>query len=870
MEDTTARLWSWCPAVLPKGQAKRIEGMFYVPRREKRLSGVYSVRSELHGVRGGRTEVFNTTISPALKDYEHLIVVLASGSSTPAAYSNFDRLLSVKMPDVEANEGETLRYYHVFRPSVEKSAPLPSHSLAWTTIAYVFWDDLDPAVLTNQQQQALLDWLHWGGQLVISGPNSLDKLKGSFLAAYLPADVTQTVKLLQADFEELNQRFSLQRQNNSEDPKVKKGDALRRITVLAERPMLGVELKLHSAAQAIVGTGGLVVERRVGSGRVVLTRFPLTDVRIKQWKNFDGFFNSVLLRRPSRVFSEGSLEMLNVQWDDPNFKQMRLEPRLGSTLRYFTRDIAFEEDNWAGQTASDPAPSMDVDGRPLPPGVVRGRRGPGSTAPVYGQPGFVPTRPFAGYGPLEYVRPDTTRLHPSIDDWHFCGYGSRRLTGPAVTNALTANEPREPPEPVGVASWNDQGAASKAAGEILTDAAGIDIPTASFVAKVLAIYLLVLVPLNWLVFWMIGKVEWAWLAAPLIALIGAAAVIRLAQLDIGFARSRTEVAVLEVQGGYERAHLTRYTALYSSLSSSYTLAFDDPNALAAPFPAKKLDESLLSITQYTDVAFRRGGETALSGVQVSSNSTGMVHSEQMLNLGTSAKAIETLRLIGDAERGFSVSNTTDITIRDIGVLRRVDDSPVGSKTEEPKKVVEAKIEVAYVARLDPASSAPLTFVRLQPRQRSYEKVDLSSPPPVWVENWERVPMFAAALDHSNTEGEDQSAAKSRIHLTALARLAADRLRLLPGDVRLIGWTDERLPGMKIHPDAPQNRTYTLVLAHLARGPLPNVRPDKNLAEDFIDPTVLETQPDSDAPADGIDRDTTTQPPAAATSPKPST
>ena len=115
----------------------------------------------------------------------------------------------------------------------------------------------------------------------------------------------------------------------------------------------------------------------------------------------------------------------------------------------------------------------------------------------------------------------------------------------------------------------------------------------------------------------------------------------------------------------------RYTALYTSLSSSYTLAFDEPTALAAPFPAGKQDESLLSITQYTDVAFRRGKETSLTGVQVSSNSTGMVHSEQMLPLGTSAKTIETLRLVGDEAKGFSVSNTTDLTIRDIGVFRRV-------------------------------------------------------------------------------------------------------------------------------------------------------------------------------------------------------
>jgi hypothetical protein len=167
--DTTSRLWNWRPAILPKGQTKRIESMFFVPRREKMLAGVYSVRSELHALRGGRMEAFNTTVSPALKPYEHLIVVLAANSVSPASYSHFDRLLSVRMPQVEASESEPLRYYYVFRPTVARTAPLPAHSLSWTTIAYVFWDDLDPGVLTAQQQQALLDWVHWGGQLIISG-----------------------------------------------------------------------------------------------------------------------------------------------------------------------------------------------------------------------------------------------------------------------------------------------------------------------------------------------------------------------------------------------------------------------------------------------------------------------------------------------------------------------------------------------------------------------------------------------------------------------------------------------------------------------------------------------------------------------------
>lgn len=868
IEDTTARLTSWCPAVLPKGQGKRIEGMFYVPRREKHLSGVYSVRSELHGNRGGRTEVFSTMLSPAMKDYEHLIVVLASGGSTPAAYTHFDKLLSVKMPDVEATESETLRYYHIYRPAVEKSAPLPSHPMAWTTIAYVFWDDLDPTVLTNQQQQSLVDWLHWGGQLIISGPNSLDKLRGSFLAAYLPGEATQAVKLQQEDFEELNDRFSLRLANANTDAASLKGEALRRIVVLPERPMVGVELKLYSTAQAMEGTGGLVVERRVGGGRVVVTRFPLTDVRIKQWKNFDGFFNTALLRRPGRVFSGSELSSFSVEWDDPNLRLMRLEPRICSTLRYFTRDIAFEEDNWVGDAAPEvPAVATNTPGMPPRPG----RRGsPGSLTgpPIYGTPGFAPGMPvpFRGYSQPSYVRPDTSRAHPATDDWHFCGYGSRRLTGPMqIPTAFNPNPDPEPPEPVGVAAWNDQGAASKAAGEILTEAAGIEIPTADFVAKVLAVYLLVLVPLNWLLFWLMGKVEWAWIAAPLIALVGAGAVIRLAQLDIGFARSRTEVAVLEMQGGYERAHLTRYTALYSSLSSSYTLAFEEPTAIAAPFPAKKLDASLLSITQYTDVAFRRGSETQLTGVKVSSNSTGMVHSEQMVSLGTSAKTLETLRLVGDGVRGFSVSNTTDMTIRDIGVFRRVDQPRSGS-------VTAPRIEVAYVAKLEPASSAPLAFSALPLRERKSGKVAFDEPPPVWLDAWEQVPIFAVNRPGLSEAADQQELAKSRIRLTALARLAADRIRLLPGDVRLIGWTDQRLTSMKIRPEAPQNRTYTLVLAHLQRGNLPGVWPDRNLAEDFIDPKILDDTPSDPETMleDGIDRDTSTkQPMSNPKSPTPS-
>ena len=104
--------------------------------------------------------------------------------------------------------------------------------------------------------------------------------------------------------------------------------------------------------------------------------------------------------------------------------------------------------------------------------------------------------------------------------------------------------------------------------------------------QVLALYLIVLVPVNWVVFRLLGRVEWAWIATPIIALGGMVMVVKLAQLDIGFARSQTELAVLEMQAGYPRGHLTRYTALYTSLSTTYDANSQDRTTLVLPFPSE--------------------------------------------------------------------------------------------------------------------------------------------------------------------------------------------------------------------------------------------------------------------------------------------
>ena len=152
-----------------------------------------------------------------------------------------------------------------------------------------------------------------------------------------------------------------------------------------------------------------------------------------------------------------------------------------------------------------------------------------------------------------------------------------------------------------------------AARESLQNAARVEIPKRSFVMWVVAVYLLVLVPANWAVFRGLRRVEWAWAAAPVIAVVCTGTVIRMAQLDIGFVRSQTELAVLEMQGDYARGHVTRYNALYTSLATSYNFRCDDPGAVVLPFPTVAEPELFrMSLgQQIRKLTYRRGEQAVL-------------------------------------------------------------------------------------------------------------------------------------------------------------------------------------------------------------------------------------------------------------------
>ncbi|GAH17820.1 unnamed protein product, partial [marine sediment metagenome] len=221
------------------------------------------------------------------------------------------------------------------------------------------------------------------------------------------------------------------------------------------------------------------------------------------------------------------------------------------------------------------------------------------------------------------------------------GVGFRDYAGDVLAEKSDSNVPA-PPGP-GVAAWNDFNPVADYAREALRRAAGIDVPDRGFVVWVVGGYLLVLVPANWFLFRLVGRVEWAWAAAPLIAVVCTVVVIRAARLNIGFARSRTEIAVMELQADYPRAHLTRYIALYTSLTTGYEFHFEHPGALVQPLPSRAGPEGRVRNQSRHRLLYRHGDKTILEGFSVISNSTGMVHSEEMIDLGGA------LSLVGNPE-----------------------------------------------------------------------------------------------------------------------------------------------------------------------------------------------------------------------------
>jgi hypothetical protein len=304
------------------------------------------------------------------------------------------------------------------------------------------------------------------------------------------------------------------------------------------------------------------------------------------------------------------------------------------------------------------------------------------------------------------------------------------------------------------------------------------------------------------------------------------------------------------------------------------LRFNDPTALAQPFPTQT---RLLKEQTRTTVNFRRdqGGATketekypiALEGFDVGSNSQAMLHSEHMLDLKG------TLHLKPLAGGGMQVVNDTHLKLQGVGVISPEGLAWVG--TLEPGASAKLNFELS----LEPTTEAESSEVsRVVPTGLDAEILKETAELEVTRETLAAVQQQLSSADQGKLRGQQRelqirlAAIKERLrvleekrnvasgmqsqtlakvierpepwhnerdqspvtasryppevlNIRQLVRLAQNTVR--PGEIRLVAWIDDELPGQRIEPAASQIRQTHVIVAHLKPPSEPPPKPDLN-------------------------------------------
>ncbi len=194
--------------ILPKGQLKTIDLQYYIPTTtipvdpNNTTSTALQIRSKLlsRSLLTPLTE--EISVINELKHPEFMIVVL-SPKPLEYAYLSATDLSLWRGSDLLASE-RPRSYQTILCNTQGGKLPFPSSMLTLTAAAVIVWDDLSPDDLSEDQKTAILDWVHWGGQLVINGPGSWSRLRNSFLAPYLPIKDAEDRELATNDLSSLN------------------------------------------------------------------------------------------------------------------------------------------------------------------------------------------------------------------------------------------------------------------------------------------------------------------------------------------------------------------------------------------------------------------------------------------------------------------------------------------------------------------------------------------------------------------------------------------------------------------------------------------------------------------------------------------
>ncbi len=660
-----------------------------------------------------------------LPPHQMLVVVLSKESANQ--YATWNRLPSC-VPALSDREDpmalDLQRYYRMVLPEDAEKAFLSPHPLTWAAISHVIWDGLPPDSLSVSLQQAMLDWLHWGGQLVLiggAGP-TYSIFRESFLGNYLPADPTGENALLgEAELKPLAEAYppsglqAIPLEQDPTNPRVVpepvpfRGGTYKGSVPIQPpkgRPIFVTGLRPHPGASTIpLGEGSphlLAVEARVGRGRITMLTINPTDPSLVSWPGLDTLIRRVVLRRPEEAPSAAAPSVPGI--GPPGAWQLE-GPDL-SWYRITSRDAGAEADALR----------------------VRANLAARQVA-----------MPNNRYGtPSAFAQPANQESPPSTAEEIALGR-------------------------IGVAEWRDTTALPRLCRDTLEKASGITVPSSQFVLKVILAYILAVVPLNWLICrLLLNRREWAWIVVPLLALGFAVGVERVAAYDMGYDSACDEIDLLEVQGVYPRAHLSRFAALYTTGRAKYAIAYpNEPTAVALPFN----NERSIGGEDVSTAVWQSYPVPALQNFSVQPRSLAMFRGEQMLGLSGPI-------VLEEDQARRTVVNRSELELRDAVLV----DFPGGGQRRETYLGTIAAVASVELGEQQPGS--------VPDRIEGYDGPD---PAPLLAElrrNWEDRPENS-------------------------------------GELRLVAWTPRPIGGQTFEPALDRHRGMTAVLVHLRYGSPPS-------------------------------------------------
>ena len=643
----------------------------------------------------------------------------------------------------------------------ELSNSFPNQLATMTSISHVVLNDASISRLNEEQQTAFRDWIHFGGTLIINGPEALASVEGSFLRSLAPLEQTSPGAFSDDMIDLLNNSWSLRFAKGERVPfasevlrsKAMQIPLLQGTLASAQTDQVNSEGNAAREARWVPELEGLVAERLVGQGRIVMTAYPMNNAMFVNWPSYSAMIHNGILRKPARTASLG-LEP-RVEYVGP-YEGSEMNPSHNTRLRIWARDLDDSTMRNRGEVLS--------------------------------------------------------------------------------TSAKSELESKTKPKQTSYGAWNSRSRIVENATDTLRASSGINVPLVNSVIKWLAAYLLVLVPLNWIVFRLLGKLEYAWAAAPIIAVAGVFFIARGVRLDVGFTRSHTAIEFLELHNNYPRGVLSSYHALYTSLTTNYRVVLPDgslvandqstaedtidslrgtkANGVITPMPShvQRSVSDRGKLLEYR-IADERGN--GLQAFPVLSNTTGLVQSEEMIQLPGTIQCVPTesnspSETNSDSNKyTWSVTNTSDVPLNDLAVLG-IDDQ--GQFRIGSVDLVESQSTVEVVTEVEPENIRWLKKWGVQADQNSDGQQENQ----------------LGKRRNKKVQPEPSVPVNEELPLGGFLRDICERYPLGPNEWIAVGWTDKKLTNLQITPQTLQSSSRTIVLLHIRPPEMQPVAHDQRL------------------------------------------